>query len=149
MTLAFFSFILGIQKMKDIRFNMYISDLSNLGQVNPVLAFTITLVMLSMVGLPPLAGFFGKLYLFLAAMQSELYSVVIIGILSSVVAAFYYVRIIKVMFFESIGNFTTYKQMDKLNALILSSCLYFLIFFFAYPHPFLMCMHEISLSLCL
>jgi NADH-quinone oxidoreductase subunit N len=105
--------------------------------------------MFSMVGLPPLAGFFGKMYLFLAAMQSELYSVAIIGILSSVIAAFYYIRIVKVMFFEVSNTFISYKQMDKLNALILSFCLYFLVFFFAYPHPFLMCMHKVSLSLCL
>jgi proton-translocating NADH-quinone oxidoreductase chain N len=149
MTIAFFSFVLGLQKMKDTRLNTYISDLVNLGQVNPVLAFTVTLVMFSMVGLPPLAGFFGKMYLFLAAMQSELYSVAIIGILSSVIAAFYYIRIVKVMFFEVSNTFISYKQMDKLNALILSFCLYFLVFFFAYPHPFLMCMHKVSLSLCL
>ena len=107
------------------------------------------MIIFSMVGLPPLAGFFGKMYLFLAAMQSELYSLAIIGVLSSVVAAFYYIRIIKVMYFDTSNTYSAYKELDTVNALVLSASLGFLMFFFAYPHPFLMCTHKISLLLCL
>jgi len=53
------------------------------------------------------------------------------------------------MFFDNSNVYTTYKQMDKLNAYILSVSVFFLIFFFSYPHPFLMCAHKIALSLCL
>ncbi len=56
--------------------------------------------MFSMAGIPPFAGFFGKLYIFLAAIQAELYTLAVIGVLSSVVAAFYYVRIVKLMYFD-------------------------------------------------
>jgi NADH-quinone oxidoreductase subunit N len=149
MTIGFFSFILGTQSEKDSKMNMHISDLSNLGKVNPALAFAVTFIIFSMVGLPPLAGFFGKLYLFLAVIQSELYVLAIIGVLSSVVAAFYYIRIIKIMFFGTSNKYTIYKSMDALNAYVLSLSVFFLIFFFAYPHPFLMCLHKISLGLCL
>jgi len=149
MTTGFFSFVLGTQSTKDSKLNMHVSDLVNLGKVNPILAFSITLILFSMVGLPPLAGFFGKFYLFLAVIQSELYAVAIIGVLSSVIAAFYYIRIIKIMFFGTSNVYTTYKAMDKLNTLVLSSSLFFLIFLFAYPHPFLLCIHKISLGLCL
>jgi NADH-quinone oxidoreductase subunit N len=148
MTIGFFSFILGTRNQNS-NLNTYISDLTNLGKVNPALAFSVTLIMFSMVGLPPLAGFFGKLYLFLAAIQSELYSVAIIGVMSSVVAAFYYIRIIKVMFFGTSNVYISYMKMDRLNSIILSTCVFFLIFFFAYPHPFLMSSHKISLLLCL
>merc|ERR1712159_765162 len=111
MTIGFFSFMLGTSTLKrqDSKLNVYIADLVNLGKVNPILAFTVTLIMFSMVGLPPLAGFFGKMYLFLAAMESELYALAIIGVLSSVIAAFYYIRIIKVMFFGTSQVFTSYK----------------------------------------
>jgi NADH-quinone oxidoreductase subunit N len=149
MTIAFFSFILGTQTEKDSKLNTYISDLENLGKVNPALGFAVTFVIFSMVGLPPFAGFFGKFYLFLSAIQSELYTAAIIGVLSSVVAAFYYIRIIKLMFFGTSSVYTTYKSMDKANALVLSGSLFFLIFFFAYPHPFLMCIHKASLGLLL
>jgi len=149
MMIAFFSFVLGTQTQKGSKLNTYIADLVNLGKTNPALAFSVTFILFSMVGLPPFAGFFGKMYLFLAVMQSELYIVAIIGILSSVVAAFYYIRIIKVMFFGTSNEYVTYKAMDKMNALVLSSSLFFLIFFFAYPHPFLMCAHKAALGLCL
>jgi NADH-quinone oxidoreductase subunit N len=149
MVVAFFSFVLGLQTEKGSKMNIYISDLDNLGKVNPALAFSVTFIIFSMVGLPPFAGFFGKLYLFLAAIQSELYIAAIIGVMSSVVAAFYYIRIIKIMFFGTSVNYTTYKPMDRLNTLVLSSSLFFLIFFFAYPHPILMCVHKVSLGLCL
>jgi NADH-quinone oxidoreductase subunit N len=56
--------------------------------------------MFSMAGIPPLAGFFGKLYVFLAAIEAGLYGLAVIGVLSSVVAAFYYVRIVKLMYFD-------------------------------------------------
>ena len=114
-----------------------------------MLAFTVTFIMFSFLGLPPLAGFFGKMYLFLAALQAEFITLAIIGVLSSVIAAFYYIRIIKVMFFSTSSFYTSYKRLDKNNAIILSSSLFFLIFFFSYPHPFLMSAHSISLFLCL
>jgi NADH-quinone oxidoreductase subunit N len=129
--------------------NTQISDLTNLGAVNPVLAFSIVLIIFSMVGLPPLAGFFAKYYLFLSVIQSELYIVAIVGVLSSVVAAFYYIRLIKVMFFEVSPNYLSYKTMDKLNSLILSTSLFILIFLFAWPHPILSCIHNIAISLVL
>jgi NADH-quinone oxidoreductase subunit N len=95
MMIAFFSFVLGTQTEKDAKLNMYVSDLVNLGKTNPALAFSVTFIIFSMVGLPPFAGFFGKMYLFLAVIQSELYVVAIIGVLSSVVASFNYTYVIK------------------------------------------------------
>ena len=104
MNIGFFSFILGSFREKDSTLNIQLADLVNLGKTNPALGFTITFILFSMVGIPPFAGFFGKFYLFAAMIQSELYAVAIIGILSSVVAAFYYVRIVKIMFFEVSPN---------------------------------------------
>jgi NADH-quinone oxidoreductase subunit N len=56
--------------------------------------------MFSMAGIPPLAGFWGKFYVFMAAIQAELYTLSILGVLTSVVSAFYYLRIVKVMYFD-------------------------------------------------
>jgi len=78
-----------------------ISDLAGLAKTDLPLASLLTLFMFSMAGLPPLAGFFGKLYVFLAAVQSGLWLLAIVGVLTSVVACFYYIRIIKVMFFDA------------------------------------------------
>ena len=147
--IAFFSFMLGTFTNKGNKMNTQISDLVNLGAVNPVLAFSVVFILFSMIGLPPLAGFFAKYYLFLSMIQSELYMIAIIGVLSSVVAAFYYIRLIKVMFFEVSPNYLTYKSMDKVNSLILSSSLFILVFLFAWPHPVLSCIHNIAITLVL
>ena len=77
-----------------------IEDLKGLSKTNPYMAGALMFFMFSMAGIPPFAGFFGKLYVFLAAIQAELYGLAIIGVLSSVVAAFYYIRIVKLMYFD-------------------------------------------------
>lgn len=77
-----------------------ISDLSGLSKNQPILAYSMAALMFSMSGIPPLAGFIGKLYIFNAAIASGHYMLAIFGVIASVVAAFYYLRIIKVMFFD-------------------------------------------------
>jgi NADH-quinone oxidoreductase subunit N len=77
-----------------------IHSLSGLSQTHPVLATTMAILMFSMSGLPPLAGFFGKLFIFNAAITQGHYALAILGVLASVVAAFYYLRIVKIMFFD-------------------------------------------------
>lgn len=77
-----------------------IDDLAGLSKTRPVLAYIMAVLMFSMSGIPPMAGFFGKLFIFNAAIAAELYVLAVLGVLASVVAAFYYLRIIKVMFFD-------------------------------------------------
>ena len=104
MTLGTFAFILAMRRKEG---NVEtIDDLAGLASTNPVMATILTLLMFSLAGIPPLAGFFGKWYVFLAAMDSGLYTLAIIGVLSSVVGAYYYLRIVKIMWFdESVGGF--------------------------------------------
>lgn len=77
-----------------------ISDLSGLSQNAPGRAYAMAILMFSMSGIPPMAGFFGKLFIFEAAVAQEFYVLAVLGILSSVIAAYYYLRVIKVMFFD-------------------------------------------------
>jgi len=77
-----------------------IGELAGLSRTRPMLALAFAVFMFSMAGIPPLAGFFGKLYIFLAAVDEELYTLAIIGVLTSVVGAFYYLRIVKLMYFD-------------------------------------------------
>jgi NADH-quinone oxidoreductase subunit N len=77
-----------------------ISDLSGLGTTDPGLALIMTIFMFSMAGIPPFSGFFGKLYVFRAAVESGFWTLAVVGVLTSVVGAFYYLRIIKVMYFD-------------------------------------------------
>ncbi|MEE2997694.1 MAG: NADH-quinone oxidoreductase subunit NuoN [Pseudomonadota bacterium] len=77
-----------------------INELSGLARNHPLMAASLAIFMFSMAGIPPLAGFFGKLYVFMAAVDEGLYLLAIIGVLTSVVGAFYYLRIIKIMYFD-------------------------------------------------
>ena len=77
-----------------------IDDLAGLSKTNPAMALVMAALMFSMAGIPPLAGFWGKFYVFMAAVDAGLFTLAIIGVLTSVVSTFYYLRIIKVMYFD-------------------------------------------------
>ena len=104
MTVGTFAFILAMRRKEG---NVeQIGDLSGLSNTNPVMATILTILMFSLAGIPPLAGFWGKWYVFLAAVNAELYALAVIGVLASVVGAYYYLRIIKIMWFdEPVGGF--------------------------------------------
>ena len=105
MTLGTFAFILAMRR-RDGNVEQ-ISDLSGLSTTNPVMATILTILMFSLAGIPPLAGFWAKWYVFLAAIDAKLYALAIIGVLCSVVGAYYYLRIIKIMWFdEPVGAFS-------------------------------------------
>ncbi|MDE0812080.1 MAG: NADH-quinone oxidoreductase subunit NuoN, partial [Alphaproteobacteria bacterium] len=77
-----------------------INDLAGLSKSHPMMAFALLIFMFSMAGVPPLAGFFGKWFVFLAAIDAGLYTLAILGVMASVVSAFYYLRIVKIMYFD-------------------------------------------------
>ncbi len=77
-----------------------VADLSGLARTDPMLALAMAVFMFSMAGIPPFSGFFGKLYVFYAAVQSGYWTLAVIGVLTSVVSAYYYLRIVKVMYFD-------------------------------------------------
>ncbi len=104
MTLGTFAFILAMRR--NDRNVEQIGDLAGLSSTNPAMATVLTILMFSLAGIPPLAGFWGKWYVFLAAINANLYTLAVIGVLASVVGAYYYLRIIKIMWFdESVGGF--------------------------------------------
>ncbi len=104
MTLGTFAFILAMRRQEG---NVEsIDDLAGAATSNPLMASVLTILMFSLAGIPPLAGFWGKWYVFFAAVNAGLYPLAIIGVLASVVGAYYYLRIIKIMWFDKpAGNF--------------------------------------------
>ena len=130
-TLGAFACVLGMRR--DGHYVEDINDLAGLGRNNPALAFALAMIMFSLAGIPPLAGFFAKWYVFVAAVEAKLYALAIIGVLSSVVGAFYYLRIVKIVYFDEAK--TAFDPLDSsLKAVILvSSIVIFL--FWLYPAP--------------
>jgi NADH-quinone oxidoreductase subunit N len=100
MTLGSFAVILAMRTPEGQPLER-IDDLAGLSQSNPLMAVVFTVLMFSLAGIPPLAGFFAKYFVFMAAIKSGLYALSIIGVLASVVGAYYYLRIIKLMWFDA------------------------------------------------
>ena len=98
MTLGVFATILMMKRRGVMVEN--VSDLAGLAKSQPMMAFAMLLFMFSLAGIPPLAGFWGKLYIFMAAVEAKLFIPAVLGVLASVVASYYYLRIVKVMYFD-------------------------------------------------
>ena len=113
-----------------------ISDLAGLSKTSPGVALALAIFMFSMAGIPPLAGFFGKIYVFIAAIESGLYTLAVIGVLTSVVGAFYYLRIVKVMYFDDTSEpFDTPIARELRSIIAVTGALVLL--FFLWPGPVL------------
>ena len=95
-----------------------IKDLAGLSKTHPVMAACLACFMFSMAGIPPLAGFFGKFYIFVAVIESHLYGLAVIGVLTSVVGCYYYIRIVKVMYFDAPDNPLDRKVNREVSAIL-------------------------------
>ncbi|AHC73554.1 NADH-quinone oxidoreductase subunit N [Candidatus Endolissoclinum faulkneri L5] len=111
-----------------------ISDLTGLSDTHPIMALALMIFMLSMSGIPPLAGFFGKWFIFMSAIDADLYLLAAIGILSTVISAFYYLRIIKIMYFEEAIE-PLDAIIDKKSQLALCGSAMIIVFFFLFIKP--------------
>ena len=109
MTIGTFGIILGMRRGG--RAVDSISDLAGLSKTHPAKAYALAILLFSMSGIPPLAGFFGKLFVFQAAVSQGFFVLAVVGVITSVVAAYYYLRIIKVMFFDD-----AVEPLDECNA---------------------------------
>jgi NADH-quinone oxidoreductase subunit N len=131
MTLGTFACILSMRRDGMLVEN--ISDLAGLSRTHPTMAFFLAMLLFSLAGIPPLAGFFAKFYVFLAAIKAGLYVLAVIGVLSSVVGAYYYLMIVKTMYFDE--PVKSFQSMPGLLRLVLAVSGLINLLFFAYPAP--------------
>ena len=131
MTLGSFAIILAIKRQGQSFEN--ISDFAGLSRTNPVLAFVFAMLLFSLAGVPPLAGFFAKWYVFVAAIRAGLFTLSVIGVLTSVVGAYYYLAIIKVMYFDEPLTRLDPVRLELGTVVALAGI--FNLLFFVYPGP--------------
>lgn len=112
-----------------------IADLAGLSRTQPRMAFALSVFMFSMAGIPPLAGFFGKMYIFLAAIESGLTTLAVIGVLASVVACFYYLKVVKVMYFDEAADAPLDSAHPRATRLVMTACMLVTFLFFLIPAP--------------
>lgn len=131
MTLGTFALILAMRRNEEMVEN--IDDLRGLSQTNLPAAFMLGVLMFSLAGIPPLAGFFAKFYVFMAAVKADMFILAVIGVLASVVGAFYYLRIIKIMFFDEPKE--EFTEMPGQLKMVLALSGLFVLFYIIYPNP--------------
>ena len=131
MTLGTFACILSMRRDGQMVEN--ISDLSGLARTKPAMAFFLAMLLFSLAGIPPLAGFFAKFYVFLAAIKAGLFALAVIAVVTSVVGAYYYLTIVKIMYFEEPAK--PFEPIPiELKAVLAVTGLFNLLFF-VYPGP--------------
>tara|TARA_Y100000996_G_scaffold398389_1_gene366369 strand:- start:98 stop:688 length:591 start_codon:yes stop_codon:yes gene_type:complete len=142
MNLGFFSCLFMLKR--DDKFHEEIDDLSGLSKNHPLISLSLLVILFSLAGIPPLAGFFAKFYIFKAVLDQSMYYLAIIGLLSTVIAAFYYLRIVKIMYFdiEKEKYDKDYNYGLKFT-LIFSTIL--ILFYFIYPSKLIEIISKISL----
>jgi len=149
MTLNAWTFVLSTEFVSKKNRAVYFTDLIGLSRINPVLAITFVCTLFSMAGVPPLAGFCAKMYVFFAAMESSQYLIAILGVLFSVIGAFYYLRLIKIMYFEKMKTWLNFKNVSREQSIILGGTSLFIVFFFINPTPLFILTHHMALNLAL
>jgi len=142
MNISFFSCLFMLRR--NDKYYENIDDLSGISKNHPILSICLLITLFSLAGIPPLAGFFAKFYIFLAVIEKQMYFLAIVGLLSTVVAAFYYLRIIKKMYFDE------EKEKYDLNhnfglKLSLTISTIFILLYFLYPGPLVEIINKINI----
>ena len=142
MNLALFSCILMLKKNN--KYYESIEDLSGLSRNHPLLAFSLLIVLFSLAGIPPLAGFFAKFYVFAAVIEQSMFFLAIVGLMATVVAAFYYLRIIKTIYFDKeVEKFDTDHNLGLKISLTITTIL--ILIYFIYPNSLIDFVSKINL----
>lgn len=146
MSLTVFAIVLSLYKINKNEKVNYISELTGLSKENPLLAFILSLTMFSMAGIPPLAGFVSKFEIFYSAINSGFILLAIVGVLTSVIAAVYYIRMVKIMYFETLPSYA-YETMDMHKSIMIAFTFLITLLFMINPSYVLLLSETISLSL--
>jgi NADH-quinone oxidoreductase subunit N len=131
MTLGTFACILSMRRDGQMVEN--IGDLAGLARTQPIMAFFFAMLLFSLAGVPPLAGFFAKFYVFLAAIKAGLFTLAVVGVVTSVVGAYYYLAIVKIMYFDEPAR--PFEPMPRELGAVLAVAGLFNLLFFVYPAP--------------
>ena len=141
MNLGFFCCLLMLKR--DGKYYETVEDMSGLSKNHPMLSFSLLLILFSLAGIPPLAGFFAKFYVFMTVIKSEMYFLAITGLLSTVIAAFYYLRIIKIIYFDpEKEKFDTHHNIALKVSLFITTI--FILFYFIFPSTLIQIISKIN-----
>lgn len=128
----------------------YLSDLSYIYKYNKTLGFSFVITMFSMAGVPPMAGFLAKFYSFFVCVENNFYLLATVGVLLSIICTFYYIRFLKIIYFENTSKYLILNHtLSKTTAIVISLTSILLFYIFINPSSIFIIAHKIALSLCL
>jgi NADH-quinone oxidoreductase subunit N len=143
MTLGTFACILAMRRKDEMVED--IEELGGLATTNLPMAFVMAMLMFSLAGIPPLAGFFAKLYVLKPAIDAKLYTLAVIGVVASVIGAYYYLRIVKIMFFDDARE--RMLEVPTVAGVVMGLAGFLVLFYVVYPAPLLDAAAEAAKSL--
>ena len=143
MNLAFFSCLFMLKR--NDKYYENVDDLSGLSKNHPLLSLSLLVVLFSLAGIPPLAGFFAKFYIFVAVINEKMYFLAIVGLLATVIAAFYYLRIIKIIYFDPEKEKFESKHNLGLKITLVTST-FFILAYFIYPSGIVDIISQININ---
>jgi len=117
---------------KEGKYKEDLQDLSGISKKHPLIAISFLIILFSLAGIPPLGGFFAKFYVFMSVIENEMYALAVIGLLTTVISAFYYLKIIKIIYFDELKIQFDHIKSFSINGTIFLSCI-ILVTFFIYP----------------
>ena len=123
----------------------YLTDLSNLALINQLFAGIFIINMFSLAGIPPLAGFFSKFFIFLSAIKNNYFSLIFGSIIISILSSFYYLKIVKILYFETLVRKIYFSQINKISSIILLITTQIILFLFLFPNIILLNLTKIYL----
>ena len=144
MNLGLFSCLLMMKRNNE--YFEDIEDLSGLSKNHPLLSLSLLIILFSLAGIPPLAGFFSKVAILLSALSAGLWPYALCAVLLSVVSCFYYIRVVKALYFEAPERWVPYTAMSASHACILTVCTALTVVFVFYPAPLLKLCHMVALG---
>ena len=143
MNLAFFSCLFMLKR--NDKYYENVDDLSGLSKNHPLLSLSLLVVLFSLAGIPPLAGFFAKFYIFVAVINEKMYFLAIVGLLATVIAAFYYLRVIKIIYFDPEKEKFESKHNIGLKLTLVAST-FFILAYFIYPSGIVDIISQININ---
>lgn len=142
-----------IKEERKTEYIKHLTDLSSLSETNPILAITMGIILFSNAGIPPLAGFYGKLNVFLTAIENGLYLIAIASVICSVIGAFYSIRLIKIIWYDTMSmkgkEWKQYEPISRENGYIITTTFLFTITMFLAPSIIFIITHEAAIGLCI
>jgi len=127
--------------------NKTLSDLASISTSNPILGFTAMMSFFSLAGVPPLAGFFAKIEIFISLVSASLFWASLIALLLSVISSYYYIRLIKTIYFETKQELSFVFSSTRSCSLVMGLMMFFLVYFFLNPSLLLLTTQKMALCL--